>query len=57
LNPGLGSKFLKSENLTPVQSQATIDATAIQQCLFRTDGMTFVKIMQTPLTAKNKTDP
>ena len=42
--------------LPSVQSPATIDATAIQQCLFCTEAMTFVKTMQTPVTAKNKTD-
>jgi len=30
-DPDNGSKFEKSENPTPVQSPATIDATAIQQ--------------------------
>jgi len=30
-DPDHGSKFKKSENPTPVQSPATIDATAIQQ--------------------------
>jgi len=56
LKPDLGSKFKKSENLTLVQSAATIDATAIQQCLFCTEAMTFVKTVQTSVTAKNKTD-
>jgi len=56
LNPCLGSKFFKSENPTPVQSPATIDATAIQQCLFCTEAMTFVKTVQSPVTAKNKRD-
>ena len=54
LNPDLGSKFKKSENPTPVQSPATIHATAIQQYLFCTEAMTFVKTVQTPVTAKNK---
>jgi len=56
LNPDLGSKFKKSENTTPVQSPATIDTTAIQQCRFCIEAMTFVKTVQTPVTAKNKTD-
>jgi len=29
---------------------------AIQQCLFCTKAMAFVKTMQSPVTAKNKTD-
>ena len=56
LNPCLVSKFLKYENPTPVQSPATIDATAIQQCLFCTEAMTFVKTVQIPVNAKNKTE-
>jgi len=48
--------FEKSENPTPVQSPATIDATAIQQCLFRTEAMKFVKTVQTPVSGKNKTN-
>jgi len=56
LNPDLDLKFFKSENPAPVQSPATTNATAIQQCLFCTEAMTFVKTMQTPVAAKNKTD-
>jgi len=44
------------ENLTLVQSPAIIDANAIQQCLFCAEAMTFLKTMQTLVTAKNKTD-
>ena len=47
---------LKFKNLTLVQSPATIDATEIEQCLFRTEAKTFVKSMQTLVTVKNKTD-
>jgi len=39
-----------------VLTPATIDATAIQQCLFCTEAITLVKTMRTPVTAKNKTD-
>ena len=56
LKPDLGSKFYKSENPTLCQSPATINATGIQQCLFCTEAMTFVKTVQTPITAKNNRD-
>ena len=46
--------FFTFGNPSPVQTLATIDATAIQQRLLCTEAMTSVNTMQTPATAENK---
>jgi len=43
--------------MTPVQSAATIDTTAIQHCLFCAEAMTFVKTVETPVQPKIKLTP
>ena len=47
--------FFKFDNLTPVQTPATIDETDIQQYFYLTnDTMTLIKTTRTPATAENK---
>jgi len=55
MNPDPVPTFFKFDNLTPVQTPATIDETDIQQYFYLTnDTMTLIKTTRTPATAENK---